>query len=304
MIYSNDDMIKLIYDTKAVSIWNRQTGPVFWYAASVPGPFYVNTELVIGKNLAEELLTKITDIIATTTDLADRAKQLNQLILAAHANSSVYQNVIDTMVVAADKECPRNNYAMVSGGERRDWLFSIPFAKVCDIKHAFLFKNMEIFCEQPLSAGETTLHVADLINYAASYFDLWLSTLAKAQIKCNGTVVVNTRGTNGLQRLEANGQKIVALNNIDLDFFEQSASNGLIDRETLEEIAIYFVSAKDWAAKYLIGRSDLFDVKTTDRKSFERLQSFFTNDPWDLRTEHSVFFAKMQEAIATKTKAA
>ena len=34
----------------------EKRGPVFWYAASVPGPFYVYTELVIGPALAEKLL--------------------------------------------------------------------------------------------------------------------------------------------------------------------------------------------------------------------------------------------------------
>ena len=64
MIYSPEDMIKRIHDTKAVSIWNSKTGPIFWYAANVPGPFYVTTELVIGPDLSAKLLKDITALIA------------------------------------------------------------------------------------------------------------------------------------------------------------------------------------------------------------------------------------------------
>jgi len=68
MILSSAQLIHRIHETKAVSIWNHKTGPIFWYAASVPGPFYVNTELVIGPALSASLLKSITQIVETISE--------------------------------------------------------------------------------------------------------------------------------------------------------------------------------------------------------------------------------------------
>lgn len=297
---SDSAMLKLIHETKAVSIWNRKTGPVFWYAAGVPGPFYVNTELVIGPALSANLLEKITSIIASTTDLAERAKQLNQLILAAYEGSPQYKEVIAAMVSKAKQNFSADSYSFVSGGERRDWLFSIPFAQEIGLKHVLLFKDARIYCEASVKQGESGLHVADLINNAASYFDVWLPALQKAGLRCIGTVCVNSRGTHGVKRLEENGFKTVTLNGIDLDFFQQSMKGGLIDQSTLDEIALYFKSPQEWASTYLLKDVKLFDIKNLDKKSLERLQNFFDQDPWDLRAKNEGFFADMEKAIAEK----
>ena len=300
MTYTQDELLQLIYDTRALSIWNRQKGPVFWYIAGVPGPFYVNTELLIGTGVAEELLGKINLILSEAAEPAERARRIKDVILGAYKDNPVYQKVIATMLAKADVMFPVSSYDFVSGGERRDWLFSIPFALGCGKKHVYLFKKQTAWCEESFTPGEKGLHVADLINNAASYFDLWFPALEKQKLSCIGTACIITRGANGVSRLKKHGQRISALASINLPFFQQSLKNGLIDKDTLEEIGVFFESDKKWASKYLIGRSDLFDVKTADKKSFERLQSFFTNDPWSLRKDHEGFFSEMQKAIATK----
>jgi hypothetical protein len=300
----NSTLLKLIHDTKAVSIWNRKTGPVFWYAAGVPGPFYVNTELVIGPELAKKLLDQITAIVTSSNDPATRVTQLNKAILGAYEGSPVYKQVIAAMVAKGKNEFPPGSYAAISGGERRDWLFSIPFAKETGMRHLFLFKNNTLYCEQAVKPGEKVMHVADLINNAASYFDLWMPILEKAQLPCVGTVCVNTRGATGINRLKANGQKVVTLNSIDAGFFEQWQKEGLIDQATFEELKTFFASTKEWGRKYLTDDVAIFDVVKLDKKSFERLQNFFTQDPWGLRQGHEEFFEKMKQAINARRAAA
>jgi hypothetical protein len=212
--------------------------------------------------------------------------------------------VIAAMIARARTEFPSGSYEIVSGGERRDWLFSIPFAKEVGARHLFLFKNQGYYCEQGVKAEEKALHVADLINNAASYFDLWLPILQKAQLACAGTLCVNSRGTNGVKRLQDNGQKVVALNAIDAGFFEQWLKEGLIDQSTFEELSVFFVSAKEWGRRYLTADVAIFDVPKLDGKSFERLQSFFAQDPWGLREGHEAFFEAMKQAIGARRAAA
>ncbi|MFY9288874.1 MAG: hypothetical protein WAO98_10285 [Alphaproteobacteria bacterium] len=301
---SQDTLLKLIHETKAVSIWNRKTGPVFWYAASVPGPFYVNTELAIGPETSAQLLKLITETVASIADPAARAQKVEQAVLAAYKNSAMYQSVITAMIQVAKTEFPAGSFDVVSGGERRDWLFSIPFAQAIGARHVYLFKNHNTYCAQPLKAGEKALHVADLINNAASYFDLWFPILEQAKLSYRGTLCINSRGTNGMQRLKEHGQKTIALNSVDVGFFEKSKAQGLIDSGTLTEVATYFASPKDWAQQYLMNDVALFDVANLDAKSFERLQSFFTNDPWQLHKDHKDFFAQMRAEIAKRLKTA
>ena len=272
-------------------------GPVFWYAANVPGPFYVNTEMVIGADLSEKMLREITAIVAGTVDAEARAEQLNRLILEAFKNSPSWQRLIATMIERARAEFSPQDFTMISGGERRDWLFSIPFAHACDIPHLFMFKNKTMFCEQPVKAGQKVLHVSDLINNAASFFDLWQPMLDSLHLGCSGNLCVNVRGENGLQRLTDAGQKTVALVTIDVDFFRRLHAADLINQATFEEIAVFFASPQDWAVRYLIGMPELFDAQGCDAKSFERLRAFILNDPWKLRPQHEAFFGAMQKAI-------
>lgn len=303
MIYSQEDMIRRIHDTKAVSIWNHKTGPIFWYAASIPGPFYVNTELVIGPALSKTLLEGITAIVAETKDAQTRAEKLETLIMTAAQTDETFANIIETMVASVKTSFPEGSFTVLSGGERRDWLFSIPVAKALGIKHVYLFKNGAFYCAEPLHSGEVALHVSDLINNAASYFDNWLPILDKAGLHCIGTLCVNSRGSNGVDRLKVNGQKVVALNSVDISFFEKSLASGLIDAATLEELKVFFGSAQAWASRYVMDKPELFNAAGIDGKSFERLQTFFAKDPWALRESHPGFFQAMEAAIAERLKA-
>ena len=293
---TTDPIAKLILDSKALSIWNHKTGPVFWYAAGVPGPFYLNTELMIGRDLADDLLEKITAIIAEESEPKARAERLHKLIMDAYRRNPDYITVVQAMIEKAKAEFPAGSYTIISGGERRDWLFSIPFAAEAGLRHLYLFKNGRAFCGQPLKDGEKALHISDLINNAASYFNMWLPALQKAKLACPGTLTVNTRGTVGIKKLEDAGYKVAALNRVDLPFFAQLRASGLIGQDVLDEITVYFASPQEWAAKYLMNNALLFRIDAGDKKAPERLRSFFTQDPWGLSGKFSGFFEEMRKA--------
>ena len=297
MPYTQADLLKLIHDTHAVSIWNHDKGPVFWYAANVPGPFYVNTEMVIGESLSEKLLREITAIVAGTIDTQTRAEQLNHLILSAYKSNPSWQRLIATMIERAHTDFPPHAYTLISGGERRDFLFSIPFAYAQDLPHLFLFKDKSSYCEQHIHAGQHVLHVSDLINNAASFFDRWQPAFDSLSLKCCGNLCINVRGENGLRRLREAGLKTSSLVTIDIAFFRHLHAADLINQATSEEISIFFASAQAWAEKYLIGKPELFNAQGCDAKSFGRLKTFIHEDPWKLRPQHEAFFTNMQREI-------
>jgi orotate phosphoribosyltransferase len=298
------NLMKLILDSKALSIWNHKTGPVFWYVAGVPGPFYLNTELMIGQAVAEKLLERITAILAETPDVAARAKQVEAVVMGAYRQTPDFQTVVQALIAKAKQEFPNGTYDIVSGGERRDWLFSLPFAIETGVPHLFLFKDGSVYGEPQPKAGSRALHISDLINNAASYIDVWLPALERAGIACAGTLTVNTRGSAGIDRLQKVNCKVVALNRVDLDFFKQLQQNQLIDAATLDEIAIYFSSSQQWAERYLTQDEKLYAISTLDKKSRERMQSFFDKDPWGMQAKYGAFFDRMRVALATQRPAA
>ncbi|MDP9127369.1 MAG: hypothetical protein M3N08_03795 [Pseudomonadota bacterium] len=299
MAYTAHDLLKRILDTKALAIWDRAKGPVFWYTAGVPGPFFVNTEWIIGTDLSAKLVNGISAIMEQTPDAGTRAARINAMIMSAYDASEVYHQVIGSMIDKTRASFAPNGFTLISGGERRDWLFSIPLAHELGLSHVFLFKDLSAFCETPVAKGSAVLHVADLINNAASYFERWFPALEKAGLHCTGTVCVNSRGT-GAKKLEQAGIKVAALVTLDIEFFRQSQKNGLIDAETLAEIECHEGSPAAWAEQYLIGRDPVFDVGHVDTKSFERMQTFFTQDPWTLQPKHEAVFARMRAAIAER----
>lgn len=290
-------ILKRLYETEAVQIWNRTTGPVFWYAAGVPGPFYVNTEKVIGTELAATLLSTINDTIASSNDPATRVTKLNLAILSAYRDNAAYQQVIAAMAEKARANFDLTENTLISGGERRDWLFSIPLAHHLGMRHLFLFKNGTSFCEKPLTAEDKAIHVADLINNAASYFDLWLPILKKVGLPMAGTVCVNSRGDNGVKKLTGSGYRVVAVNGVDLAFFADWRDQGLISAETYQELATYFKSPEEWGQTYLTNDPTIFGIKGLDKKSFDRLRSFFNQDPWQFRTKNTMFYNQMRELL-------
>jgi orotate phosphoribosyltransferase len=300
MAGASDNLLEFILKTKALSIWNREKGPIFWYTAGVPGPFFVNTEWIIGRDLAASLVEDISGIIEATPDLAARTARLDEAVLSAYRGSAQYQAVIAALATKTREVFP-GGYDFISGGERRDWLFSIPLAQELGADHAHLFKDQSLYSRRALKPGEKALHVADLINNAASYFERWFPALEKAGLKCAGTISVNSRG-NGAEKLEQAGIRVATLARIDVPLFEQLSGKGLIDSTTVNELAVYAGSPQEWAEKYLIGRADLFDVAHADKKSFERMQSFFAQDPWKLRDKHAAFFDTMQREIAARLK--
>ena len=60
----------------------------------------------------------------------------------------------------------------VSGGERRDWFFSIPIAYLSNKPHLFIFMNLKVIQDNKEIydiQNKNVTHIADLITQASSY---------------------------------------------------------------------------------------------------------------------------------------
>lgn len=294
---TEEELVKLIFSTNALSVWDNKTGPIFWYAAGFPGPFYVNTEKVVGADVAERLLESISTIVKLNKSAADKSSLLYDAVMTEYKNSESFQQVVASLKQLCEQEFNNADYTSIAGGERRDWFFSIPLAEELGKEHLYIFKNKDVYKKSGILKDEKVIHVADLINNAASHFDSWIPTLEQNGVKMVGALSVIHRGSNGMNRLKEINMKTHTLKGIDYDFFIDLENKGLIKKSTLEELKLFFEDKIAWGRKYIISNSDLFDLQALDSKSLERAKSFIANDPWDIEKDAKDTFAKLKETI-------
>ena len=281
---NDDQFAETLFSTKAVSIWDNSKGPVFWYAAGVPGPFYVNTEKVIGAEVSEFLLAEISKIVIKVGSLEEKAEFVHNIVMSEYSQNANFQKIISTLISKSRNQFS-DSFNCVSGGERRDWFVSIPFAHEMQLDHAFLFKDHSVYTRSVNGSNPDSvkiLHVADLIHNAASYFDNWLPALEQNGLAIVGTACLINRGYAGIDKLTERGIPTCSLKTIDKVFFEELFKIGLIKKEVFEELSLYFNAKEEWARQYILAKPNLLSANNLDAKSKERLENFLEKDPWKL----------------------
>ena len=110
----------------------------FWYASGTLGPFYVNTHFLIeSEEKANELLEKIEKAAAGNRELF--LQSILDFVKTQYETSESYKMVID-LIVAKAKEL---SFDFISGGERRDFFFSLMPAYLLGKPHLSIFKDAE-----------------------------------------------------------------------------------------------------------------------------------------------------------------
>ena len=150
------------------------------------------------------------------------------------------------------------NLRVISGGQRRDWLFSGPVARALDYPHVSLYNDGHLYMIRP--DGETTdvipgfyaSHVSDLLTKGSSSLDLrkipqtgWLPMLWDAGIRVSDFSAVVTR----LQ----GGEKVLAKAGIDARSFVQIDEAFLREHSKQSDVAIDYVTkgALLWGTEHL-----------------------------------------------------
>ena len=86
-----------------------------------------------------------------------------------------YDTAISDMLEVIRRDIGLGSFDVISGGESRDWIFSIPVADKLGLPHASLYKSRFILGYD--INEKRVLHVADLNNTGSSARDLWVPTI-------------------------------------------------------------------------------------------------------------------------------
>lgn len=233
MTDNSENITKLLFITKALEVC--EYGKPFFYTSGKLGPYYINTHYLYGsKNEADEVL----EIMATYKNKEeDLPLVLKEKIMQQYNANNIFKQVIDLLLNISKKF----DFDFISGGERRDFFFSIPLAVLLNKPHLSIFKSGAVYlssssfneCSKEGEfdlKGKTSLHVADLVTEASSYFRNWIPALNKLQALIQESIAVIDRNQGGADALKNAGINLTTPVSITKEFFSSSMAEGYISK--------------------------------------------------------------------------
>ena len=222
------DLLTALLDTQALRL--APPGGVFWYTSGTVGPYYINTEYLYG---GSEQAQQVLAFIDEHKEDADFPQRLQERVEKQYAGNAVYRQVVDGLVALARESGAHFNG--VSGGERRDWFFSLTVAERLGKPSLLIYKDGRtvVLDGQRLRTVRANdmdvLHVADLVTEASSYVRDWIPAVAAGGGRIAYAANVIDRGQGGLETLAKQGLAAGALMRIDDALFDRLHAMGQID---------------------------------------------------------------------------
>ncbi|NJD03905.1 MAG: orotate phosphoribosyltransferase [Ruminiclostridium sp.] len=270
----NKTLLNWLFETKAIRV-SPEKKP-FWYTSGTIGPYYINTHFLYGsEEKANDLLEKID---FHKNDKLSCPGILLKMIKTNYKSDFIFKGLIDSMVDYIKKNIKMEAVDYISGGERRDWFFSLIAAEMLDKPHIMIFKDLTavltekgITKEMPRINGAGVLHIADLITEASSYERAWIPAVRSFGGNIAWSVVVIDRKQGGEELLSSNGVKSFAMAYIDNSLFMEALEMKLINQSQFDMLSDYAKNPKECMKQFLkeypefMENSLKADAKTAER---------------------------------------
>ena len=262
----------------------------FWYTSGKIGPYFINTHFIYG---SEESAVKFLSFIDLCLKQKNTLpKKLFDEVYSNYLNNSIYMSVIDEMKEKIISDIGIDNFDYISGGERRDWFFSIILAHLLNKPHISIFKdlstvvsdsNFEII-DTPNLKDKRVLHIADLITVASSYKRYWLPAIENLGAKITNSMVVVDRMQGGEELLNTLKIKSHSMTKVDPSLFNIAYKQGLIDNSMLNFLNNFFKKPDETMKNFLINTPKfLEDALASDEKTVSRARLLIDNDLYNLK---------------------
>ena len=211
-----------LFKTNAIRVAPADTP--FWYTSGKLGPFFINTHfLAKDEGTATGILKLIEEAILADRDTAP--KKIFDAFCDLYKTDATYKNCIDSIVEAAKKY----DFDFISGGERRDFFFSMVPAHILGKPHLTIFKDLSsVITDGNFDKidydfkGKKALHIADLITEASSYERAWVPAIKALGADIKDTIAVVDRKQNGRAVLSGLGVNMETLTAVDKELFDES----------------------------------------------------------------------------------
>lgn len=251
-----NNITNLLFETKALKICPENKP--FWYTSGKIGPYFINAQFTYGsEQSAKDLLSFIDEV---KEDVLSCPKNILEKTLENYEKDAIYKELIDTMLEYIKSNLDINSIDYISGGERRDWFFSLIIANKLQKPHITIFKDLTcIYTDfdgsnaKKLESlnGSKALHIADLITVASSYERAWIPAIEQHDGKIAWSLAVVDRLQGGKELLANKGVESHAMVNIDKDLFDHALEAKLISKDQYD-LVLEFIKDPDGSMKEFI----------------------------------------------------
>jgi len=252
-------IISWLFETDAVRVCPE--GQPFWYTSGKLGPFYINTQFLYGSEAAANSLLKTIEKACAGEKLAFYDKVWAD-ISAQLESCPIFSQLIDLLT----EEARKMDVDFISGGERRDFFFSMPVAKKLGMGHLSIFKDLSCVYtdengvsmepEKANLAGKKSVHIADLITVASSYIRAWIPAVEALGAKIAYSLAVVDRDQGGSEILEKAGCPLTTLITIKPELFEQAKALGRVTDAQVELVNSFIADPDKFMHDFLIAHPD------------------------------------------------
>ena len=292
------NILNYLFETNAIKFC--KANEPFWYTSGKIGPYFFNAQYVYGgEEESSEFLNYITDELALInegkTDKLDLPKKLLDKVLNQYNTNKIYNDVINQMKEYIENNIGVENFEYISGGERRDWYFSVILSYLLNKPHLTIFKDMSAIVSDSSFTkseninnlnGSKVLHLADLITTASSYVKMWVPIINKLNGNMEHTLVIIDRNQGGKEILKDVNVTMHALATVDKNLFKQAKDLGVINESQLEMVNKYFDNPDETMKQFLIEHPEFIEnsLKSTNERTLKRVHTLIDENLYGLES--------------------
>ncbi len=277
-------LAEMLFACEAIKVAPADTP--FLYTSGLIGPYYVNTHYLCGgAKKAEDLLKKITEL----GDAPDRvSRELPILFAETIKEFPVYGEIMDRLSEVARLLVSAHGISYISGGQRRDWFFSVPLAEALKLPHIYLYNDLSAYDDQGEVFSNTglkkSLHVADLLSVGSSYLSKWIPALESVDVSIAASLNCVDRNQGGIDNLLEGGiPEVKALCTINEELFTEAFEKGILTKEQLYQILDFIKDPFSTMRSFITSNPEFIkQTLNSDTKSRERIKKMLHNDLYKL----------------------
>lgn len=283
--------INWLFETKALQV--SPADSPFWYTSGLIGPYYINTHYLCGgEQRAKEVLELIDREAENRSSFPAAIRASLEVIEREH---QIYRDTLAALERLAERAIDCDSIQYVSGGQRRDWIFSPLLAARLKKPCLYLYNDLTAINEQGQVVesldGAVVLNVADLLTVGSSYTKKWIPAVNKlgGALKCALNVVDRNEGA--AANLAAEGvQACESLFTIDSGFIDEALERGALDRPQHRMIEEYLADPFESMRAFLKKHPEFIRQaqESKNEKTRDRCALLLKEDPYQLDpTSHS-----------------
>ena len=281
-----------LFETTAVRVspYDRP----FFYTTGKIGPFYINTHYLYGAEKDAQDLLKFMNENLVENKKFELPVQLAKIIEKQYNEKSKFKVVIDRIVSDIMLKYNLNDVDYISGGERRDWFFSIIVATLLNKKHIAIYKDGSTYVthnrvkvgEGIDFKGKNIIHICDLVTEASSFKNVWYPVIKESGNNMIASYAIIDRLQGGKEYFESIDVPFHSLIEVDIQLFLNGLNDKYIDINQYMLVDSYMKDPEGSMRELLLANIDfLKNSKKIDERTNKRVEKLLGENYYNLPDE-------------------